>query len=252
MDGPDPELLREDMLDAVEHALGRAPSESVREAMAAVPREAFVSEAPYANRTGDHDGSRVLSPATVARLFDALAAESGEDLLLVGAGVGYTAAVAAEIVGARHVHAVDIARGMVREARGNLASAGYEAVLVDRRNGSNGLPQYAPFDRVLVEAAAVSPPRTLVDQLADDGRLVMPRGRGGDQTVVAVEPDAPSGYETVAEFGPVGLQPLLVDGEQPDAPVRNRTEREDREFAQQGYFAKTGWEQDWIDWDGAE
>jgi protein-L-isoaspartate(D-aspartate) O-methyltransferase len=47
----------------------------------------------------------------------------------------------------------------------------------------------------------------------------------------------------------VGFDPLLVDGEQRGGPARNRTEREDREFAEQGYFARTGWEYEWIDWD---
>ncbi|MFB6243259.1 MAG: protein-L-isoaspartate O-methyltransferase [Halobaculum sp.] len=249
MDGPDPELLREDMLDGVEHALSRAPSAAVSDAMGAVPRHEFVAEAPYANRTGEQGGTRVLAPATVVQFLDALAAEPGDEVLVVGAGVGYTAAVVAEIVGARRVHAVDITRSMVYEARQNLAAAGYDAVLVDRRDGSNGLPQYAPFDRVLVEAAAVSPPRALLDQLADDGRLVMPRGQPGGQEIVAVEADGPTGWETVGTFGDVALRPLLVDGEQPDAPVRNRTEREDREFERQGYFARTGWEQEWIDWE---
>jgi protein-L-isoaspartate(D-aspartate) O-methyltransferase len=249
MDGPDPELLREDMLDGLEHTLGSAPTDSVREAMATVPREEFVAEAPYTNRAGEQGGTRVLSPATVAQLLDALAADPKDDVLIVGAGIGYTPAVLAEIVGPRHVHAIDISRGMVREARGNLAAAGYEAVLVDRGDGSNGLPQYAPFDRILVEAAAVSPPRALLEQLTDDGRLVVARGRAGEQEVVACEADGPTGWDVVETNGEVALRPLLVDGEQPDAPTRNRTQREDREFESQGYFAKTGWEQEWIDWE---
>ncbi|MEZ3144452.1 protein-L-isoaspartate O-methyltransferase [Halobaculum sp. MBLA0143] len=249
MDSPDPELLREDMLDGVEHSLGRAPSDPVREAMARVPRHEFVAEAPYANRTGQQGDTRVLSPATVVRFLDVLAATPDDEVLVVGAGVGYTAAVLAEIVGPRRVHAVDIARGMVQEARDNLAAAGYDAVLVDRTDGSDGLARYAPYDRVLVEGAVVSPPSALLDQLTPDGRLVVPRGRAGGQEIVAVEVDGDSGGETVADGGDVALRPLLAEGEQPGAPVRNRTRREDREFERQGYFARTGWEQEWIDWE---
>lgn len=249
MDGPDPALLREDMLDSVEHSLGHAPGEAVRDAMSTVPREEFVAEAPYANRAGEQGGTRVLAPATVARMLSALDADSGDETLVVGAGVGYTAAVLAEIVGARHVHAVDISRRMVYDARQNLAAAGYEAVLVDCADGANGLPAYAPFDRVLVEAAAVDPPRALADQLAPDGRLVLPRGRGADQSVVAFEPDEAGRLHEAETAGPVSLSPLLVDGEQAGAGERNRTRREDAEFSQQGYFAKTGWEHEWIDWD---
>ncbi|MFB6175744.1 MAG: protein-L-isoaspartate O-methyltransferase, partial [Halobaculum sp.] len=197
MDGPDPDRLRADMLDGVEHTLGRALDDGVREAMATVPREEFVAEAPYTNRAGEQGGTRVLAPVTVAQLLGALAADPGDDVLIVGAGVGYTSAVLAEMVGPRHVHAIDISRGMVREARGNLAAAGYEAVLVDRGDGSNGLPQYAPFDRILVEAAAVSPPRALLEQLADDGRLVVPRGRAGEQEIVACEADGPTGWDVI-------------------------------------------------------
>jgi protein-L-isoaspartate(D-aspartate) O-methyltransferase len=122
-------------------------------------------------------------------------------------------------------------------------------VLVDRRDGADGLPEYAPFDRVLVEAAAVRPPRSLVDQLASDGRLVMPLG-GPDQTLAAVVPaDRPEGHRTVTEFGPVAFDPLLVEGEQAGGLARNRTEREDREFAARGHSATTGWEYEWVDWD---
>jgi len=159
-------------------------------------------------------------------------------------GVGYTAAVAAEIAGARHVHAVDITRALVDDARQNLADAGYPEVLVDRRDGARGLAEYAPYDRVLVEAAAVDPPRALRDQLAPDGRLVMPRGRGPDQSLVAVDAD---GTETV--HGPVAFDPLLVDGEQTGAIERNRTAREDAERAARAAQTRPDWERDWIDWD---
>jgi protein-L-isoaspartate(D-aspartate) O-methyltransferase len=243
----DEAALREDMVDGLEYALDRPVDERVVDAMRTVPRHEFVADAPYANREGEAHGTRVLAPATVARLVEALAPAAGDDTLLVGAGVGYTAAVLSEIVGARHVHAVDIARPAVDAARENLAAAGYDAVLVDRRDGSDGLPAYAPFDRVLVEASAVRPPRALVSQLAPDGRLVLPLGRA-ERTLAAVE-RADGEPRAVAEFGSLALPPLLVDGEQAGAGTRNRTHREDREFAKQGHFANSGWEQEWIDWD---
>ena len=61
--------------------------------------------------------------------------------------------------------------------------------------------------------------------------------------------DRPAGYRSLAEFGPVAFDPLLVDGEQAGGLARNRTEREDREFADQGHFAGAGWEYEWVDWD---
>jgi protein-L-isoaspartate(D-aspartate) O-methyltransferase len=164
--------------------------------------------------------------------------------------VGYTSAVLAELVGDRHVHAVDITRRLVWEARSNLDDAGYGAVLVDCRNGADGLPEYAPFDRILVEAAAIEPPRRLVSQLTDDGRLVLPLG-GPEQELAAVErgEEAESTGVVVGRFGEVAFSPMLVEGEQHDRVARNRTHREDREYAERGWHARTGWEQDWVDWD---
>jgi len=237
----DPAVLREDMVDGVEEAVSLPPDLGV--AMREVPRHVFVPDRPYDNRDTEYEGSRVLAPRTVARLLVALDPEPGDRTLVVGAGVGYTAAVLAELVGERNVHAIDITRRLVVEARKNLAEVGYDGVLVDRRDGADGLPEYAPYDRVLLEAAAVRPPATLVDQLADDGRLVMPHG-AGEQTLVAVESS-----EITEQLGTVAFRPMLVEGEQADTVERNRTRREDREFARRNAQSRAGWEQDWIEWD---
>ncbi|NHN41574.1 protein-L-isoaspartate O-methyltransferase [Halorubellus sp. JP-L1] len=240
-------VLREDMVDSLEHdAKAVVNTDDVGLAMRTVPREAFVDDdrKAYADQSLEHHGTRVLSPSTAARLMEVLAPDPGDDVLVVGVGVGYTTAVAAEIAGARHVHAVDITRPIVHDARENLADAGYPEVLVDCRDGARGLPDYAPYDRILVEAAAVDPPAPLLDQLAPDGRLVIPRGRGASQTLVAVDAD---GTETT--HGPVAFAPLLVDGEQTGALERNRTAREDAERAARAAQAETGWEHEWIDWE---
>ena len=243
----EPAALREDMVDSLEHdAKNVVDTDAVGLAMRTVPREAFVDDDrnAYSDQSLEHRGTRVLAPSIVARLLEVLAPEHGDDVLVVGAGVGYTAAVLAEIVGARHVHAVDITRDLVHDARTNLAAADYPAVLVDCRDGARGLPEYAPYDRILVEAAAVDPPRALHDQLAPDGRLVLPKGTGPRQTLVAVDADG-----TERTHGPVAFQPLLADGEQSGAIERNRTDREDAERAARAAQSRTGWEQDWIEWD---
>ncbi|WP_435184983.1 protein-L-isoaspartate O-methyltransferase family protein [Halobellus sp. EA9] len=257
----DPEDLRAEMVDGLEERL--SIDDAVALAMRTVPRQSFVDEAPYQHRAEEQAGTTVLAPETVARLLTALEVvadggpavgdASGEnddsdptgDVLVVGAGVGYTAALLAEMLDETRVHAVDIDRRLVYAARSNLESAGYGGVLVDARDGADGLPEYAPFDRILVEAAAIDPPRSLVDQLAPGGRLVLPLG--GPEQSLAVVDDA---GEVIDRRGPVAFKPLLVEGEQGSRPTRNRTVREDIERQEaDGYFAKTGWEQEWIDWD---
>ena len=237
--------LREDMVDSLEHeSKGVLSSPALSIAMREVPRERFVvaEGVAYEDRPSRAHGTTVLAPSLVAVLLEALSPRPDDRVLVVGAGVGYTAAVLAELVGASNVHAVDIDRTLVLEARRNLERAGYGAVLVDHRDGAHGLPEYAPFDRILVEAAGVEPPHALRTQLTPGGRLIMPSGVG-EQRLVAY-----SRADIIDTFGPVAFRPLLVDGEQSTALERNRTEREDREFADRHQRSRTGWEHEWIDW----
>ena len=242
----DTAVLREDMVAGLEHeSKGCLESEALSVAMRAVPREVFVPDerSAYADRAFERLGTRVLAPSTVARLLEPLDPKRGDSVLVVGAGVGYTAALLAEVVGPERVQAVDITRRLVAEARENLAKSGHEAVLVDRRDGANGLPEYAPYDRILLEAAAVSPPEALLAQLAPGGRLVMPLG-GNEQSLAVVEADGDT-----TRLGGCAFEPMLVEGERTDTVERNRTRREDRERARRDQQRRRGWELDWIDWD---
>lgn len=250
----EPSALRDDMVASLEHEMkGLVRSEYIGLALRTVPRHEFIPleahEGAYTDQSFDHRGTKILSPSTVAQLLEALDVRETDSVLVVGAGVGYTSAVLAEIVGEENVHAVDITRTIVYEARQNLASAGYDGVFVDCRDGADGLPEYAPFDRIVVEAASIRPPHALVEQLTPDGRLVVPLG-GGTQRLAAVEHARDGTPEVAEEFGTVAFSPLLVDGEQADTVERNRTDREDREFAERHFQTRRGWEHEWIDWDG--
>ncbi|MDJ1432942.1 protein-L-isoaspartate O-methyltransferase [Halostagnicola sp. A-GB9-2] len=241
-------VLREDMVDGLESAAkGILIDNDIGVAMREVPRHEFFDDEQlaYADRDTDCLGTRILAPSVVARLLQVLSPEADDDVLIVGAGVGYTAAVTAELVGETNVHAIDIARPVVYEARTNLENADYEGILVDCRDGAYGLPEYAPFDRILLEAAAVSPPQALLQQLADSGRLVYPQG-SHTQRLTAV---SAAGSPVEVERGAVSFDPLLVEGEQSGAVERNRTAREDREHAVRHAQSRRGWEQEWIEWD---
>lgn len=241
-------VLRDDMVDGLEHpSKGVVRSEAVGLAMRNVPRHRFVSDdrAAYADRPHREAGTTVLPPSTVARFLEALAPARDHRTLVVGAGAGYTAAVLAELVGGRNVHAVELSHRVVRLARRNLARAGYDQVLIAQGDGAEGLDAYAPYDRILVEAAVRDPPRRLLAQLAGDGRLVMPR-TNGVQELVALEDGG-----IVEEHGSIAVRPLLVPGEQAGALERNRTAREDRELAARAAERGRGWERNWIDWDEA-
>ena len=242
----DPAVLRDDMVDSLEHESKRCvESESISVAMREVPRHEFVEDerAAYADRAFERLGTRVLAPSTVGRLFELVDPKPDNSVLVVGAGVGYTAALAAEIVGGRNVHAVDITRKLVYEARANLSAAGYDEVLVDCLDGAGGLPQYAPYDRILVEAAAVRPPRALIEQLSRGGTLVMPLG-AQQQTLAVVDSEG-----HVERHGSCVFAPLLIEGEQAGSVERNRTHREDREHARRHARRTRGWELDWIEWE---
>lgn len=240
----EPAVLREDMVDGLIHeSKGRLRSEPLADAMLSVPRDQFVEgDGAYEDRRHLVKGSTVLAPSVVCELFELLDPNPDDSVLIVGAGVGYTAAIASELTDPKLVHALDIDRRLVLTARSNLNAAGYREVLVDRRDGATGLPEYAPFDRILLEASVARPPRALVDQLADGGRLVMPAG-GTPQELVAFEEG-----EFVASGMAVRFRPLLVDGEQATSLERNRMTREDRERARQSAQSRSGWEHDWIDW----
>ena len=242
----DPAVLRDDMVDSLVHpSKGCVQSDDIAGAMRSVPRDVFVEDerAAYADRAFERFGTRVLAPSTAARLLEALAPDADDSVLVVGVGVGYTTAVLAEIVGGRHVQAVDINRQLVYEARNNLSEAGYAEVLVDCRDGADGLPEYAPYDRILLEAAAVRPPEALLDQLSEDGQLVMPLGTA-TQSISVIDGDG-----DVQRLGGCAFDPMLVEGEQANTVERNRTHREDREFAERDARRRKGWELDWIDWD---
>jgi protein-L-isoaspartate(D-aspartate) O-methyltransferase len=120
------------------------------------------------------DGQTISQPYIVALMSEQLALQGDENVLEVGTGTGYQAAVLGCL--ARQVHTIERHAGLAERARQVLAELGMENVRVHTGDGSLGLPDLAPFQAILVAAAAPKVPQPLLDQLVDGGRLVLPVG----------------------------------------------------------------------------
>jgi len=172
----------------VEHQLRRRgiADSRVLAAMGEVPREAFVPPELEAEAYADNalplsHGQTISQPLMVAMSIEALELDGDETVLEIGAGSGYQAAVLARL--AKTVHAVEIIPELVEEARRALQSLGVENVELHCADGRKGWPEGAPYDGIVVAAAAEEVPRALVDQLAEGGRLVIPVGHRWGQSL---------------------------------------------------------------------
>lgn len=156
----------------------------VLEAMRTIPRHRFVDPEyqEYAYEDGPlpiGSGQTISQPYIVALMTDLLKLTGSEKVLEVGTGSGYQAAVLGQL--ACEVHTIERHAGLARFAARLLEDLKLENVHVHVGDGSLGLPEYAPFDRIIVTAAAPRVPQALKDQLADGGCMVIPVGRRGEQ-----------------------------------------------------------------------
>jgi len=164
-------------------------SERVLEAMRAVPRHLFVpAEYVHASYTDEPlpigEGQTISQPFMVAAMAEALLLEGSERVLEVGAGSGYQAAVLSLL--AREVIAVEAQPALAESARERLARLGYANVRVEQGDGSRGWPPAAPYEGILVTAAAPAVPPPLVEQLVQGGRLVIPVGAAEHQELLRI------------------------------------------------------------------
>jgi len=158
----------------------------VLDAMRRVPRDAFVPAAlrPYAyddRALAIGSGQTISQPYMVAAMTEALGLTGGERVLDVGTGSGYQAADLAEL--AREVITIERRPELAEAARVTLGALGYRTIDVVVGDGTLGSPAHAPFDAILVAAAAPHVPAPLKQQLSDGGRLVVPVGPSDQQTL---------------------------------------------------------------------
>jgi protein-L-isoaspartate(D-aspartate) O-methyltransferase len=149
------------------------------EAMRKVPRHLFVPPEMAGQAYDDHPlpighGQTISQPYIVAFMTEALGLKGGETVLEVGTGSGYQAAVLAQI--AAHVYTIEIVAPLADEARQRLRRLGYTNVEVRAGDGYLGWPEAAPFDGIMLTAAAPRVPEPLEQQLKDGGRLILPVG----------------------------------------------------------------------------
>jgi protein-L-isoaspartate(D-aspartate) O-methyltransferase len=170
--------LRQKMVDAQLRAHG-IRDERVLAAMGKVPRHLFVADKYQPSAYEDHplpigDGQTVSQPYIVAFMLEALAFEGWETVLEVGTGSGYQTALLAEL--ARQVYSVERIERLARAAETLLQDLGYGNVSLVVGDGSRGLAERAPFDVIVVSAAAPVIPQPLLEQLRQGGRMVIPVG----------------------------------------------------------------------------
>lgn len=185
--------------------------EVVLSAISAIPRHIFVDEALSIRAYEDVSlpigfGQTISQPYIVARMSEILRnGKTINKVLEIGTGCGYQTAVLSKL--AKEVYSVERIRPLVMKARGHLRELKCVNVKLDHADGNMGLPQLAPFDAILVTAAASHIPQDLLDQLAIDGRLVIPVGTD-EQILYLVERLSELKYRHT-KLEPVKFVPLL-------------------------------------------
>ncbi len=177
------ESVRARLIDRLKKRIGVDHiSEQVLHAMMSVPRHLFVRKSDIAHAYDDYPlpigyGQTISAPHIVAIMCTLLDVEKGMKILEIGGGSGYHAAVLAELTGPDGmVYSIERIPELVEFARDNLRNAGYPNAAVMTGDGTLGLPEYAPYDRILVACAAPAIPPPLIDQLKRGGKMVIPIG----------------------------------------------------------------------------
>ena len=199
---------------------GYLKTAEMERAIRTVPREEFVH--PSTKEHAYHDsplsiglGQTISAPHMCVIMCESLNLRPGLKILEVGAGSGYHSALCAEMIAPKdvqnpgHVYTIEIVEGLIDFAQKNLERTGYDdRVTLIHGDGGLGLPEYAPFDRILVAAAAPQVPDPLIEQLAPGGIMLIPVGsRGFFQDLLMVEKDT-EGKIKSKNWGGVAFVPL--------------------------------------------
>ncbi len=209
----DPTAARRLMVDDQLRARGISDPR-VLDAMLSVSRHEFVSAAYRAQAYEDHplpigNGQTISQPYIVALMLEALQIGPTEKVLEVGSGSGYVTALLAELTA--QVYSIERHPALAASARQLLAQLGYTNAKVLTGDGTLGLPAVAPFDAILVSAAAPDLPSPLVAQLREGGRMILPVGADDSQQLQFIRIVAGRPVITPREL--VRFVPLIHDGD---------------------------------------
>ncbi len=161
----------------------RIKTKEVEKAFLEVKREEFVPDKikHYAYIDSPLElgyGQTISAPHMVAIMVEALDIKEGQKILEIGAGSGYHAAIVSKLVGDKgHVYTIERYPSLVENAKKNLEKIQIKNVTIEIGDGSEGLQKYAPYDRIYVTCTAPDIPKPLIDQLKDNGKLMIPVGR---------------------------------------------------------------------------
>jgi len=184
----------------------------VMEAIARVPRHAYVpnelQEVAYANMPLPiGHGKTISQPFIVALMTDLLDLQDDDRVLEIGTGLGYQAAILAELV--EQVYSVEIIEELALEAAERLGNAGYGNIQVKIGDGGQGWLDNGPYDKIIVTAAPELVPPALLEQLKPGGRLVIPAGLEDQQQLLLME-KGPTGHMSSTEIIPVVFSRLIT------------------------------------------
>jgi protein-L-isoaspartate(D-aspartate) O-methyltransferase len=155
-----------------------------------VDRHKFIPQATLTSAYGDFplaigEGQTISQPYIVALMSECLSLTGREKVLEIGTGSGYQAAILAELAG--EVYSIERLSGLAEKSQVLLGDLGYANIKLKVGDGTLGWPEFAPFERIIITAAAPRVPLPLTEQLSDNGKLIMPQGNSFSQTLTLFE-----------------------------------------------------------------
>jgi len=161
----------------------------VLQAMGKIPRHLFIEDALYGEAYNDHpvpigEKQTISQPYIVALMTEALELKGDENTLEIGTGSGYQTAILAEL--SSRVYTIERIKSLLGNARKLLSQLGYDNILFKVFDGTLGWEKYAPFDAIMVTAGAPRLAKPLIDQLADNGRMIIPVGDRYSQELIRI------------------------------------------------------------------